>query len=118
MFPRRSCEGTAVGRTRRIYPPALRYGEQPQPACAQGKRRRPLRSPLGLQGGGGKDSRTPEQDRNMMAKIIKGSDFKGVVDYIFFTCKVCDWWLDKEYSWGAAVRLPLYSQDTIVLVGG
>lgn len=54
----------------------------------------------------------------MMAKIIKGSDFKGVVDYIFFTCKVCDWWLDKEYSWGAAVRLPLYSQDTIVLVGG
>ena len=87
MFPRRSCEGTAVGRIRRIYPPALRYGEQPQPACAQGKRRRPLRSPLGLQGGGGKDSRTPEQDRNMMAKIIKGSDFKGVVDYIFLPVK-------------------------------
>lgn len=35
-----------------------------------------------------------------------------------FTCNVCDWWLDKEYCWGGAVRLPSYSQDTIVLVEG
>ena len=37
---------------------------------------------MGLQGGGSKDSRTLNQDRNMMAKIVKGNDFKGVVDYI------------------------------------
>lgn len=41
-----------------------------------------------------------------------------VKDLGVFTCKVCGWWLDKEYSWGAAVRLPLYSKDTIVLVEG
>ncbi len=35
-----SCEGTAVGGTRRIHPSALRHGEQSQPACAKGKRRR------------------------------------------------------------------------------
>ena len=40
MFLQRSCERTAVGGTRWIHPPALWYGEQSQPACAQGKRRR------------------------------------------------------------------------------
>lgn len=37
---------------------------------------------MGLQSDGGKNSRTLDQDRDMMAKIVKGSDFKGVVDYI------------------------------------
>lgn len=35
-----------------------------------------------------------------------------------FTCKVCSWWLDKEYTWCAAVRLPSYLEDTIILVEG
>lgn len=33
-----------------------------------------------------------------------------VKDLGIFTSKVCDWWLDKEYSWGTAVRLPPYSR--------
>ena len=41
-----------------------------------------------------------------------------VKDLGIFTSKVCDWWLDKEYSWGTAVRLPPYSKDTFVLVEG
>ena len=82
MFPERSCEGTAVERTLRACAQALRHGEQPQPACSQGKCRRLFRSRLGLQSGSGKDSRTYQQDWDMMAKIVKGSDFKGVVDYI------------------------------------
>lgn len=107
MFPQRSCEGTAVERTLRLCAHALRHGEQPQPACTKSERRRLLRYSLGLQGGSGKDSRTYQQDWDMMAKIVKGSDFKGVVDYILDK--------DKDTLVVACDGLFMENKDTIAM---
>lgn len=35
-----------------------------------------------------------------------------------FTCKMCDWWRDEHYTWGGAVRLPIYSEDTFIILEG
>lgn len=39
-------------------------------------------------------------------------------DLCVFTCKICDWWLDKQYLWTGIVRLPFYAEETIILVEG
>lgn len=39
-------------------------------------------------------------------------------DLGIFTCKVCNWWKDKQYTWGATVRLPFYSEETAILLEG
>lgn len=39
-------------------------------------------------------------------------------DLCVFTCKICDWWLDKQYLWNGIVRLPFYAEETIILVEG
>lgn len=41
-----------------------------------------------------------------------------VKDLCVFTCKVCDWWLDKRYFWTGIVRLPFYAEETMILIEG
>lgn len=41
-----------------------------------------------------------------------------VKDLGIFTCKVCNWWKDKQYTWGGTVRLPFYSEETAILLEG
>ena len=41
-----------------------------------------------------------------------------VKDIGTFTCKVCNWWLDKYYTWSAIVQLPTYQDDTAILLEG
>ncbi|MBD3589728.1 hypothetical protein [Bacteroides sp. GM023] len=41
-----------------------------------------------------------------------------VKDLGIFTCKVCNWWKDKQYTWGGTVRLPFYSEETVILLEG
>ena len=35
-----------------------------------------------------------------------------------FSCKVCSWWPDKTYTWIDTVRLPNYSEETVILMEG
>ena len=35
-----------------------------------------------------------------------------------FTCKVCNWWQDKHYTWSGTVRLPSYPEETTILLEG
>lgn len=35
-----------------------------------------------------------------------------------FTGKFCNWWRNEDVTWGGTVRLPLYPQETFVLMDG
>lgn len=41
-----------------------------------------------------------------------------VKDLGIFTCKVCNWYQDKHYTWSGIVQLPFYSKKTIILMEG
>ncbi|CAK7005950.1 hypothetical protein ACGE0T_07610 [Parabacteroides sp. APC149_11_2_Y6] len=41
-----------------------------------------------------------------------------VKDLGIFTCKVCNWYQDKHYTWSGIVQLPFYSKETILLMEG
>lgn len=52
---------------------------------------------------------------NSLIGTNKEFEVKGIG---IFTCKVCNWWRDESYTWSAMVKLPLYSQETVILLNG
>ena len=48
LYEGRAGEGTAYAGAYRLYPPVMRHGEQPQPACAQSERGRLRRRETGM----------------------------------------------------------------------
>ena len=52
---------------------------------------------------------------NELFGVKKEFEVKGLG---IFTCKVCDWWRNEHYTWGGTVRLPIYSEETIILLEG
>lgn len=107
VYEKLSCKGTAHAGTYGLCPQAVRYGEQPEPACAQGECRRLRHGEDGVPRARGTYRGIAEPYPPMIAKIVKGSNFRGVVNYI----------LDKEKDAKILVSDGLFSEnkDTIVM---
>lgn len=54
-----------------------------------------------------------------LVKAVFGKMHKFEVNGLgVFTCKMCDWWPDEHYLWFGMVRLPIYSEETAIMLEG